>query len=503
MALPAANSPWPPPDQARIAATMTTHAAWYEGNPDRLSKVYQAAARVLPDNRPSQYRGGVVGALARFWWGKPIPAGERDYRRHVPIAADIATASADLLFAEPPRIVLPDAAKTNAKAQARLDQVLDGLDALLNESAESCSALGGVYLRAGWDTDVADMPLTDVVQADTAVPEFRRGRLVAVTLVETLSVDGDRVLRHIERHEIGRIEHGLYLGTSTSLGKSLPLGDHPATADLPELVTVPGRRLAVVYVPNMLPRRDNRTTRQGRSDYAGAEPLMDALDETYSSWLRDIRLAKARLIVPATMLTDLGPGQGAGFDVDREVYEGLNMPPNAQQQITPQQFAIRVEEHRRTALELRELIVGAAGYSPQTFGMYAEGAAPMTATEVDAREDRSSATRRKKINYWRPALAYHARTLLEIDREVFRQPSPPADPVVDWPAQSAPTILELAQTAQALRTAEAASDETLVRLVHPDWDDTAVQGEVARIVAERDTKAAASAVPDPLAALPI
>ena len=40
----------------------------------------------------------------------------------------------------------------------------------------------------------------------------------------------------------------------------------------------------------------------GRSDYDNLRDLMDALDESYSSWMRDIRLAKARLIVPAQFL---------------------------------------------------------------------------------------------------------------------------------------------------------------------------------------------------------
>lgn len=44
--------------------------------------------------------------------------------------------------------------------------------------------------------------------------------------------------------------------------------------------------------------------------------------------------------------------------------------------------------------------------------------------------------------------------------------------------------MELATTAEMLNRAEAASRETLFRIVNPDWDDTRVQTEVDAILAE-------------------
>lgn len=41
--------------------------------------------------------------------------------------------------------------------------------------------------------------------------------------------------------------------------------------------------------------------------------------------------------------------------------------------------------------------------------------------------------------------------------------------------------LNIAQTAQTLYNAQAASWETLVRMVHPDWDQAQVDEEVAKI----------------------
>jgi uncharacterized NAD-dependent epimerase/dehydratase family protein len=55
--------------------------------------------------------------------------------------------------------------------------------------------------------------------------------------------------------------------------------------------------------------------------------------------------------------------------------------------------------------------------------------------------------------------------------------------------------LTLANTADVLRRAQAASTDTLVRMAHPEWDDTMVAAEVERIQQETGM-----AVEDPMQA---
>jgi hypothetical protein len=105
---------------------------------------------------------------------------------HVPLAADIAQTSADLLFGDQSKLRIP-ADAGNAKAvPARLDGLFHEA-AILNElhfGAEVCAAIGRVYLRPMWDTNLADRPLLTVVGADQAIPELRNGILIAVTFWE-------------------------------------------------------------------------------------------------------------------------------------------------------------------------------------------------------------------------------------------------------------------------------------------------------------------------------
>lgn len=209
---------------------------------------------------------------------------------------------------------------------------------------------------------------------------------------------------------------------------------------------------------------------------------MDALDETWSSWMRDLRLGKARIMVPEQYLQRQGPGKGARFDQEQEVYATLNMMPTTggPPQITPSQFAIRVQEHKDTALELMARIVGSAGFSAQTFGLQGDGS-QQTATEVDAKKDRSLATRGKKSRYWRPELAEAIETLMMLDAVVFHSGITPGRPNVEFTPGVETDPEAQARTLQLLQQAEAISTETAVRMLHPDWEDEDVDEEVTRI----------------------
>ncbi|NIH70496.1 phage portal protein [Auritidibacter ignavus] len=497
MPLPETSIPWPPKQHEPAYQAMRVHDAWYTGNTDALSSEYAGTLR--PRNRPLQYAGGMIGAVSRMFWGKPAPAGETRTRLHVPVPADLATISADLLFSEAPRILLDEDAPEHMKT--RVDQVANTptMHSTLLEAAEVAAALCGVYLRAVWDTSFTDHVMVDVVHPDRAYPEFRWGVLTAVTFWTVLEDTDTRVVyRHLERHEPGVILHGLYKGDHSHLGQQVPLVDHPDTAWLADVVDsesgIPTGEttLTATYIPNMMPSRVWRTSHQlaplGRSDYEGVEPLFDALDETYSSWMRDIRLAKARLIVPNSMLETRGPGRGTVFDADREIYDGMDFLGSMQQTptIEAHQFGIRHEEHRSTALELVRAILRSAGYSPSTFGDDPM-AVSTTATEVKARENMSKRTRAKKTRYWSSRLGPFIQTVLNIDATIYGGERYDTPPQVKFQETIQQDQHELAQTAKDLRVAEVASTDTMVRMLHPNWDRDAVNDEVQKIVAERAT----------------
>jgi A118 family predicted phage portal protein len=487
MPLPERDETWPP-TPPEVQSALADWSAWYSADPDRLQDRYVGRVTGEPRDRPSQHRGGVVGRLARWFWGNPTPEGEKRTKLHVPLAGDISRVSADLLFSEPPALTVDSTA-----TQDRLTEMIEeGLHAALIEAAEVCSALGGVYLRLVWDKTVADRPWIEPVHADNAVPEFRYGRLSAVTFWRVISQDGRTWIRHLERHEPGAILHGLYQGSPGQLGKRIPLSSDPSTEGLPPSgVLLTGTRLlTAAYIPNIRPARAWRhcpgAAGLGQSDYQGIESILDALDETYSSWMRDVRNGAGRVVVPASMLNSEGPGEGASWNIDKQIYTGLNILPRAgdPNPLTVVQFDIRVAEHRDTCRELMEQAVRQAGYATGTFGLSDDGTA-VTATEIRARNARTMSTRGRKVLPWNPELRRLITAQLEVETKLFgAQDLDPEGLRVEFQDSIQEDPQTLANTAELLLRAESASRETRVRLVNPSWDDDQVRAEVAAIEAE-------------------
>lgn len=223
--------------------------------------------------------------------------------------------------------------------------------------------------------------------------------------------------------------------------------------------------------------------------------MMDALDEAWSSWMRDIRLGAARLLVDEEFLDSSGK-----FRIWQELFIKLHMADarlasSGYEPIKPVQFNIRVEEHMKTTEALAIEIITRAGYSPQSFGFRLEGQTE-SGTALRTRERKSLMTRNKKGNYWQPALwellwqmqlidsasgLNHGYEPQEVDAVL-------QDSVVPDPRETSETVRNLDQ-------ARALSREIKVRMVHPDWDEEAVQAEVKRLQDEQ-------AIGDPFDGMP-
>jgi A118 family predicted phage portal protein len=408
----------------------------------------------------------------------------------VPLAEDIAATSASLLYSEPPTFTFETAA-----TQERWEEIAaeGGLHNVLREAAEVTSALGGGVLRATWNLDLASRPLVTAAHADGVLPDFSYGILTGVTLWREVRSDGAIVLRHLERHERGRILHALYQGTPTNLGSRIPLSEAPELEPIADSLDADGPgdtistgidTLTAVYVPNIRPNRKFRGSMLGRSDWQsdGIRDLFMSLDETYTSWMRDIKLAKSRIIAPSGFITNLGPGEGAFFDDDREVWHGINASPTSGEGLTLNQFAIRVQEHEQTWNALTRQAVQVSGYSAQSFGLGDSTA--VTATEVVARERKSMITRDQKAGYQVPALADLAYAVLQLDRALGLSKVAPERPQIQFGDSVSEDPKTTAETIELLARAQAISTETKVRMRNPELDDTAVREETERILKE-------------------
>jgi hypothetical protein len=506
--IPAENTAWPPAPWDEAYKAYALNEAWQLGDTAALERLYasdrQAAA--THTHRGQAMRGGLVGAASKMFWGRPVPANENRTRIHVPAPADLATLSSDLVFAEPPEVSLVTGATRKGKARLELIANSEAAHATWNTMGELKAALGATVITSAWDVDVADHVWLEVAAADVVIPVFRRGVMVECTMWTEYREDRAQVVyRHLEHHEVGAIEHALFRGTEANLGKRVPLQDHTATAAFASVVDKDSRiltgidRLTCSYNPNMPTRawrKKGVLANTGRSDYAGLHGLFDALDETFSSWMRDLRQGAGRILVPDSMLDYLGPGMGAAFDMGREVFAGLNSPGKpGELMIDKVQFEIRVEQHERTAFALYREILRAAGYSQSAWGDYSGGGqgGQQTATEVDDRNKASERTRDKKILYDRAAISRQASVALELDGKLFpgKGGGRFEQPTVIFPDVSQEDPEKLARTLSLLDAAGAISLWEKVARANPDWGEDEIKVEVGRIREERGT------VPDP------
>lgn len=499
MALPANGIAWPPKELTNVVAKLRTYSAWYSNETSTLSDIYAKAA-----SRP-----GLMERVRTWFVGAKNTTPDMT-TIHIPLAQEICRTSANLLFSEPATSII-DAAEEDAEdkvtaAQERLDLITGPeFEQTIVAAAEISAALGGVYLRATWDVATAQNVFITKVDADMAWPVFRWGKLVAVTFWRTVKSENSVITRHLEHHWVdaggtGMVSHGLYVGSADNLGTRKPFEDDKATEWLtaPAVVAqlidgdtlstlTPG--LAVEYSPNVTPsalwRNDPVGAHLGRSDLEGIEQKLDALDELYSSWLRDIRLGKGRLIVGESMLQDLGAGKGAGFDLDQAIFTPVKAAPasmsDSKMAIEKVQFEIRTDDFLAAIDHFRRIIITAAGYSPATFGMQDSSGAAVTATEVAAKAQTSYTTRKRKILGLKPAMERILSKALAVDAAVFSTGVRPFPVRVDFADGIAQDDEAVARQNQLDYNSQSASIEERVKRRNPDWDQPEVDEEVARI----------------------
>ena len=488
MGAPVAGQQWPPKPHDRVYSLCQERQVWWEGDPEQLAQFYGGTG--------AGYEGipAMGGRWRRAWdafWGKTSRSSDPK-RLHVPVAADLGRVSAATLFSNPPTFSAADT--TDKGLQGRVDAILNTSDmqSRLLIAGESASMLSGVYGRIVWDTTARDHAWIDFVDADRAIPTFRWGQLTEITFWTDLPSDDDRVvLRHLEHHRAGSIDHYLFEGTTTSLGTEIDLAQHPGTAGLDPSIKTGVPRLAAAHFPNHRPAPEFRGTPElsplGRADLtADMIHLLDAIDRTWSSWMNDLEIGRGRIIVSEDLLKRNGPGTGTGFDFDRAVFSPVGSAMRNGEETTvleAHQFAIRVDDHLRTFEALLRRAISRAGYSPLTFGLTDEAA--MTATEIAAKERDTNATRQTKIRLWSAGLDYLAETLLAIDDHIFHTGTV-GELEVEFAPMHQTSEDAKAKTVQLWEAAQAASRETKVRYLHPEWDDEKVRSEALAIGSESE-----------------
>lgn len=145
----------------------------------------------------------------------------------------------------------------------------------------------------------------------------------------------------------------------------------------------------------------------GVSIYANAMETLHALDITFDSFVREFRLGKKRIIVPARMIKSvIDPQTGEQrryFDATDETYEALSTDDPDSLKIQDNSVELRVEEHVAAMNAFLNIFCLQIGLSAGTFSFDAKSGLK-TATEVVSENSKTYKTVKNFQNMLRPAI---------------------------------------------------------------------------------------------------
>lgn len=269
------------------------------------------------------------------------------------------------------------------------------------DSLEYMLAMGGMVwkVQAGRDrTGKLKLTLT-YVTADCFIPltysnsDIQEGVFLNVTrkgnkyytLLEWHQWEGPA---YVIRNELYESDTPGELGVRVGLDAIYP--------ELEDEVRISGlsRPLFVYFRPNIANNIDV-TSPLGISIYANALDTLHALDVAFDSFMREFKLGKKRIIVPATAVktvidTETGEAKRY-FDAADEAYVAFNDQSPEQQKIQDNTVELRVEEHVAAIQAYLDILAMQIGMSAGTFTFDGQGV--KTATEVVSENSKTFRTK--------------------------------------------------------------------------------------------------------------
>ncbi len=190
------------------------------------------------------------------------------------------------------------------------------------------------------------------------------------------------------------------------LGIRVPLADlYPLLEEETRITNVEASLFSYFRTPVANNIDDNSPL--GVSMYANAMETLHAIDICFDSFVREFRLGKKRIIVPARLIkTVVDPSNGMMrryFDATDETYEALNTDTGDDLKIQDNSVELRVDEHVEAINAFLNIFCLQVGLSAGTFSFDAKGGLK-TATEVVSENSKTYKTVRNFQNMLRPAI---------------------------------------------------------------------------------------------------
>ena len=307
----------------------------------------------------------------------------------------------------------------------------------MQESIEQALALGGsamkVWREARRDSEGNEVEGSGEIRigyamADQFVPlswdnaKVREGIFISrtakggwyYTRLEWHTWDG---MTYTIRNELYRSDKqkGAVTDSQDILGIRVPLSEiYPYLAE--ETVVPVGESLFTYWRTPIANNIDDNSP-LGVSIYGNALETLHALDICYDSFVREFRLGKKRIIVPARAVrTVVDPVSGTPrryFDATDETYEALASDDPSDLKITDNSVELRVEEHIAALNAFLSILCLQLGFSASTFS-FDQHDGLKTATEVVSENSKTYKTIKTVQNMLAPAIERIVRSIVDV-----------------------------------------------------------------------------------------
>lgn len=225
-------------------------------------------------------------------------------------------------------------------------------------------------------------------------------------------------LTYVITNELYRseIQKGLNAGdTQDILGVRYPLAEIYPFLD--EVTEIPVEESLFTYWRTPIANNLDDNSPLGMSIYGNSLETLHALDICYDSFVREFRLGKKRIIVPARAVrTVVDPLNGAVvryFDANDETYEALASDTPDDLKITDNSVTLRVEEHVAAINAFLSILCLQIGFSAGTF-TFDQHTGLKTATEVVSENSKTYKTIKTVQNQIKPAIEHLVRNIIDV-----------------------------------------------------------------------------------------
>ena len=308
----------------------------------------------------------------------------------------------------------------------------------MQESIEECLALGGnalkVWAESRHDDDGNEIPesrkiMIGYAMADQFIPiSWDNAKVTEGVFVSRIAKGGYYYTR-LEWHKWNGltyvITNELYRAeinkgknpdeTQDILGVRYPLSEiYPY---LEEETVIPVEESLFSYWRTPIANNLDDNSPLGMSIYGNALETLHALDICYDSFVREFRLGRKRIIVPARAVrTVVDPQTGKTcryFDASDETYEALASDTPDDLKISDNSVSLRVDEHISAINAFLSILCMQVGFSAGTF-TFDQHTGLKTATEVVSENSKTYKTIKTVQNQLRPAIEHLVRNIIDV-----------------------------------------------------------------------------------------